>query len=52
LKVPRGLGLLSEDIGTGLSQEYRQLAAGLQALLQTMRPWGLSLALAFWREPW
>jgi len=38
IDISRRLGLLSEEIGTGLSQEYRQLAAGLQALLQTMRP--------------
>ena len=38
IDVSRRLGFLAEDAATGLAAEYRQLAAGLQALLQTMTP--------------
>ena len=36
--ISRRLGLIADDAGAGLASEYRQLAAGLQALLQTMSP--------------
>lgn len=36
IDVSRRLGFLAEEAATGLAAEYRQLAAGLQALLQTM----------------
>jgi len=38
IDISRRLRLIGEDAGTGLASEYRQLAAGLQALLQTMSP--------------
>ena len=38
IDISRRLGLLAAEAGTGLAAEYRQLAAGLQALLQTMTP--------------
>ena len=38
IDISRRLGLLAPETGTGLAAEYRQLAAGLQALLQTMTP--------------
>ena len=38
IDISRRLRLVGEDAGTGLASEYRQLAAGLQALLQTMSP--------------
>src|SRR5689334_20741926 len=34
--LSRRLGLIAEDTGAGLAAEYRQLAAGLQALLHVM----------------
>ena len=36
IDIARRLGLIAEDAGAGLAAEYRQLAAGLQALLRTM----------------
>ena len=38
IDISRRLGLLADEIGVGLAAEYRTLAAGLQALLQTMSP--------------
>jgi four helix bundle protein len=38
IDISRRLGLLAEATGVGLAAEYRKLAAGLQALLQTMSP--------------
>jgi four helix bundle protein len=38
LDISKRLGFLSDETGTGLAKEYRQLAGGLQALLQTMAP--------------
>jgi four helix bundle protein len=38
IDISRRLGFLAEEAAAGLSAEYRQLAAGLQALLQTMNP--------------
>ena len=38
IDISRRLGLLAEETGVGLAAEYKKLAAGLQALLQTMKP--------------
>ena len=38
LDISRRLGLVAQETGAGLAAEYRTLAAGLQALLQTMSP--------------
>jgi four helix bundle protein len=38
LDISKRLCFLSEEMGTGLEQEYQQLAGGLQALLNSMRP--------------
>jgi four helix bundle protein len=36
--ISRRLGLVTEETGKGLSEEYRKLAGSLQALLHTMSP--------------
>jgi four helix bundle protein len=38
IDISRRLGLVAEETGAGMAEEYRKLAAGLQALLPTMRP--------------